>query len=79
LSDFSESIEIKFAVKPDAPINLLDQGSNDQRIKLSWSEGLSNGGAQIIEYTVFTLEGSEFIELATVTDNSLTVADVTFG
>jgi len=39
---------------PDAPVDLLNDPTvtNNQVIRLSWSDGASNGGATIIDYRI---------------------------
>ena len=42
-------------VVPDAPINLSNDPkvTSDKLIKIMWNSGLNNGGATVIDYTVF--------------------------
>jgi len=40
---------------PDAPINLANDPTvtSDSVIRFTWSQGLSNGGAEVIDYSVY--------------------------
>lgn len=44
---------------PDAPIELQNDGSvtSDVEIRLGWSDGVSDGGAPVIDYSVFYDQG----------------------
>lgn len=39
---------------PDAPISLINDPTitNSFRIRFSWSEGASNGGAEVIDFSI---------------------------
>ncbi len=42
-------------VLPDAPISLAneDTTTSANKIKFTWSDGASNGGSKVIDYTVY--------------------------
>ena len=70
---------------PDAPINLgnLVAITLDDRIGLSWDDGLSNGGTSIIDYQVYFDDGlgtGVFIELASaLTERKYTASGLYSG
>ena len=70
---------------PDAPINFgnLVEITLDDRIGLSWDDGLSNGGTSIIDYQVFFDDGlgtGVFIELASaLTERKYTASGLYSG
>lgn len=45
---------------PDAPVSLLNGPSvtDATQIKLTWSDGASNGGSVVLDYTVYYDQGS---------------------
>jgi hypothetical protein len=45
---------------PDAPVTLANDPTTttDTVIKFTWSDGASNGGTSVIDYTVFYDEGT---------------------
>jgi len=52
---------------PDAPVSLFNDPTTttDKLIRFTWSDGLSNGGTPIIDYTVLYNQGSNsFVQLA---------------
>ena len=52
---------------PDAPLNLTNDPTttSDTLIRFTWSQGLSNGGTPVIDYTVQYDQGTNnFITLA---------------
>ena len=52
---------------PDAPVSLFNDPTitTDKLIRFTWSDGLSNGGTAIIDYTVLYDQGSNsFVQLA---------------
>ena len=44
---------------PDAPLNLSNDPSvtSDTRIRFTWTQGLSNGAATVIDYNVYYDQG----------------------
>lgn len=51
---------------PDAPVSLVNEldTTTASQIKISWSDGLSNGGAAIIDYRVsYDQSSGEFVVL----------------
>lgn len=51
---------------PDAPITLANDAATttDTLIKFTWSDGASNGGTSVIDYTVYYDQGSSnFVQL----------------
>jgi len=42
-------------VVPDAPINIANDAatSSDKIIKITWTQGSSNGGSEIIDYSIY--------------------------
>jgi hypothetical protein len=58
---------------PDAPINLNNDATttDDIVIRFTWSQGASNGGASVIDYSIFYDQAvDDFIYLDTVTTRS---------
>ena len=47
-------------VLPDAPISLANEDTTTSatKIKFTWSDGASNGGSSIIDYTIYYDQGN---------------------
>jgi hypothetical protein len=45
---------------PDAPINLVNDPTvtTDLRIRFTWTEGLSNGGDEVLDFSVYYDQGT---------------------
>ena len=61
---------------PDAPISLANDPTttSDTVIRITWTEGLSDGGTKVIDYSVYIQQGTEdFILIASaIVSNSYT-------
>jgi hypothetical protein len=76
----AEGVGAVIKLVPDAPLLLKkDITSNEYLIKLTWSDGASDGGSSIIDYIVYYDQGiGNFIELATgVLVKEITTSSVT--